>query len=294
MLTFLLCMLNETAGSYWAYWSSPDAITAYSTILLVLANIALVAVTWKYVREVKGQAGFLTEQANALKRQADANEAESKFVNDQSGVLIKQANTMENQFEIIRDESATMKRQADAMEKQSDTMLEQTCALKGQAEAMQKQLDIMLDNMEYDRLIKKYERVNKEMTLFIGLLYGRRNDPSIFSLRKLRPKVITHSRGTVLNQENYDFVSFWDSVEQNMFLNRSSEMKSALEKYKSNIWDYFELEGKPQNVERQTMLKNEFDVVNKPRLIEQIELRYNALIDELTEIEEKSKILENK
>jgi hypothetical protein len=84
---------------------------------------------------------------------------QSKFIKDQSDAMTRQAKTMEAQFDIIRDESATMKRQADAMEGQSN---------------------LMLENMEYNRLSKRHERLNKEMTLLVGPLYARRKEKIYF------------------------------------------------------------------------------------------------------------------
>lgn len=244
-------MLNETAGSY---WTSPDTITAYSTLFLVIVTGILALVTWMYVREVKSQAGIINQQAGSMKDQSDA--------------MTRQAKTMENQFDIIREESATMKRQADAMEGQSS---------------------LMLENMEYDRLVKKYERVNREMSLLIGPLYSRRNDPNIFSLKKRSGRISLAPTSRVPNPSPnaliYDFVSFWDLIEQNMYLNRSYEFQFIFHNYSVNITDYFQAVESNADAERKKDLEDLFQKTRKPEFIKEIEKRYSELSNELMDSE---------
>lgn len=70
-----------------------------------------------------------------------------------------------------------------SIESQVDLIREQASAMKDQVGAMEKQSSLMLENMEYDRVIKKYERVNMEMAQLVGPLFARRRDPNIFSLK---------------------------------------------------------------------------------------------------------------
>ena len=269
-------MLNGTVGSYWAYWTSADTITAYSTLLLVIVTGILALVTWMYVREVKSQAGVINQQANsmkdqadAMKRQADAMDEQSKFIRDQSGAMTSQAKTMEAQFDIIREESATMKRQADAMEGQSS---------------------LMVENMEYDRLVKKYERVNREMSLLIGPLYSRRSDINIFSLKYKRSGRIFLSPTSRVpdpspNALIYDFVSFWDSIEQNMHLNGSYDFGFAFHNYSTNIIDYIQAKENRADEKRIKDLEELFLKTRKPDFIREIEKRYAELSTELKDME---------
>lgn len=265
MLILLPCMMNETAGSYWAYWTSSDTITAYSTLLLVIVTGILALVTWMYVREVKSQAGVINQQASsmkdqadAMKRQADAMDGQSKFIKDQSDAMTRQAKTMDAQFEIIREESATMKRQADAMESQSS---------------------LMIENMAYDLLVKKYERANREMAKLVGPLYARRKDQNIFSLKYKRSGRIYSSPTASVRDPRpdafiYDFVSFWDSVEENMYLNRSDEFQFIFHNYLINITDYFQPRENGADETRKKDLEDLFYKTRKPDFIRAIEKRY--------------------
>jgi hypothetical protein len=270
----------------WAYWARPDTITAYSTLLLMLVTGALVLTTWKYVKEVRGQAKDLQDQAGAMKRQADAMDGQSNLIRMQADAMTRQADTIERQSEFVQEESRTMRDQA-------KVMFDQAEAMKEQAEIMKKQSSLMLENMEYDRLIKRHERVNKEISLFIGPLYARRKDHSIFSLKKSSQRVRIY-RQTIVDQENYDYVSFWDSIEQNEYLNRSSRFKKALEHYKSKIAEHFELSEKTEIPEEKTKRQDCFYKIDRPKLIEEIEIRYNELNDELAGIENELKISRKK
>lgn len=80
---------NESSMIDWAYWTNPNTITAYSTLLLMIVTGALVAVTWKYVSEVRGQAKDMRDQANAMKRQADAMDTQSNFIKRQSDAMTR-------------------------------------------------------------------------------------------------------------------------------------------------------------------------------------------------------------
>lgn len=243
-------MLNETAGSSWAYWTSPDTITAYSTLVLCIATFLLVAVTALYVGEVRKQAKDMKGQAENLKRQANAMEAQSNFIRGQSEAITRQADTMENQFEIIREESATMTRQANAMEGQSSIIREQATAMKKQADAMREQSAFMVENMNYDRLVKRHERVGKEMSSLIGLLYSRRKDPHIFSLTRRSQRVVPSGAWQSGHNLIFDFVSFWDSIDQNMYLNRSIDLRDTYQKYNETIDEYFDLSAQNRSQER--------------------------------------------
>jgi hypothetical protein len=269
-------MLNETAVSYWAYWTSLDTITAYSTLFLVIVTGILALVTWMYVREVKSQAATINQQAgsikdlaDAMKRQADTMAEQSKFIRDQSDAMTRQAETMESQFDIIREESATMKRQADTMDGQSS---------------------LMHENMEYDRLAKKYDRVNQEIAKLIGPLYARRNDKNIFSLEYKRSGRIFVSPTFKVPDPSpdakiYDFVSFWDSIDQNMYLNRSYEFECTFRNYSLNVVDYYQALESGADEKRKKELDDLFNQTRKPDFIREIEKRYLELSNDLKDIE---------
>lgn len=234
-------MLNETSGNL-SYWISPDTITAYSTVCLAIITGALVLVTWKYVREVKGQAIFLTEQVNSIKRQAE---------------------TMDSQFQVIREESATMKRQADAMEGQSS---------------------LMFKNMEYDRLVKKYERVNKELEQLIAPLYSRRKETNLFQLQNFTDK-FKASGYNKYSESHFYYVDFWESIERNMYLNRSPDFELSFRNYFMCIVDYFQVNDSSANNERKKELEDLFYKSKRPDFIGKIENRYSEISNELKDIE---------
>lgn len=273
------------------YWPNAESITAYSTLILAFATALLVLVTWKYVGEIRSQAGNMQEQADAMKRQAAAMEKQSTFVKDQTNAMTSQAKTMEDQFGIIREESATMKRQADAMEGQSSLIREQATILSEQASAMKKQADIMekqskamLENIRYDHLIKKYDRANEEMSLLIGPLYGRIKDPNIFSLTNRKERIVPMVGSKQPHPVTLDFVSFWDSIDQNIYLNRSDKFKVSIKNYNSNIEEYFILEGQNDKRSERDRLSEHFSKKIKPQLIKSIEERYTELSNEIASI----------
>lgn len=285
---------NEISVTGWAYWANPDTITAYSTLALFIVTVLLVIATALSVLEVRKQAKDLKNQSSDIKRQADAAEASINFVRSQSEALTKQARTMESQFEIIREESATMTRQANAMEGQSRTMLEQASAMKKQADAMEDQSYLMLENMEYDRLVRKYERVSKEMSSLVGPLYGRRKDAHIFSLTKYSQKVVPRGGWQSGNDQIFDFMSFWDLVDQNIYLNRSSNLKDAYMEFIVAKDEYYELSAQVGKSGEAQALSDRFNKEIKIHLINLIEERYVELAGELRDIERELKVQEEK
>jgi uncharacterized protein YoxC len=59
------------------------------------------------------------------------------------------------------------------VESQVDLIREQGSAMKDQVDVMEKQSSLMLENIEHDRLVKKYDRANREMTQLVGPLFAR-------------------------------------------------------------------------------------------------------------------------
>lgn len=264
-------MLNETVASYLAYLISSDTITAYSTFLLAVGTGFLVLVTWMYVREVRSQADTINQQADsmkdqadAMKRQANAMDDQSKFMRDQSDAIVRQAETMEAQFCIIRDESATMKRQADAMEGQSN---------------------LMLENMEYNRLSKRHERLSKEMTLLVGPLYARRKEKQLFQMIDRSERYTSHARDMV-NLMHHDHITFWENIDQYLYLNQSSELRRALSNYYQVISNnfYFREQKMQSEIDKN---KDIFEKTTVPFLIKKIEERHEQLEEEIKDLENK-------
>jgi len=189
---------------------------------------------------------------------------------------------LKSQMILLMDQAASMKRQADAMDKQSKFIKDQSDAMRSQAQTMEGQSSLMLKNMEYDRLTKKYDRIKREMDLLVGQLYARRNDDQLFLLQKHSER-ITYRRGS-LNELTYDFVSFWESIDQNMYLNSSSDFKRSYDNYNASIEAYF---NSPEQ-EKET-IKGIFERTKKV-FIRDIETRYKEISDKLNEIESELKI----
>lgn len=198
---------------------------------------------------------------------------------------------MKDQMNLIYKQSIDMKRQADAMEVQANIMDGQTNFVRNQAYAMEKQSNLMLKNIEYDQLNKKYERINKEMTLLVAPLYSRRNDERIFKLKSHTDKF----KGAGYNkfsESHYDFINFWESIEQNKYLNRSPEFQLALHNFLINILDYYTANENALGEERKRSLEELYSKTRKPQLIDQVEKRYVELSKEIRNIEGQLKILE--
>jgi hypothetical protein len=277
----------------WAYWTDPDTITAYSTFLLTLVTGALVLATWKYVKEVRGQAGDMKKQADAMKEQAEAMKSQARTMDGQSGFIHEQANAMTRQADTLEGQSNLVREQATAMQSQANTMLEQADAMKKQAEILEKQSNIMLENIEYDRLIKKYERVNREMTQLIARLYSRRSDASLFQLQKHNEKFKAAGYNQ-FNEQHFYFVDFWESIEQNMYLNRSSDFQFDYHNYMVTIDGYFDANDRGESNDTKKKIEDIFYKSNKPNFIRAIEKRYTELSDELKEIESELKICDER
>ena len=175
------------------------------------------------------------------------------------------------------------------LKEQMDLLNKQAVSMKRQADAMEGQSSLMFENMEYDRLAKKYDRVNKEISFLIGPLYARRRDANIFSLKYKRSGRISLSpTSRVPNPDPdaliYDFVSFWDSIEQNMYLNRSSEFQFVFRNYFLNLTDYFQAVESGADAERKKNLEDLFNGTRKPEFIKEIEKRYSELSNELNDL----------
>jgi len=251
--------------------------------ITAIATVGLAIYAYKSFKGVKDQMDLIYKQSTDMKRQADAMEIQSTLIRNQSDAMVRQANIMDGQTNFVSD-------QATALQSQATTMLEQAAAMKNQADAMESQSSLMLDNMEYDRLVKKYERVNREMTQLVAPLFARRKDANIFSLKYKRSGRIFVSPTSRVPDPSpdaliYDFVSFWDSIEQNMYLNRSHEFQFFWHNYSINLIDYFEALESGADAERKKDLEELFHRTRKPDFIKEIEKRYLELSNELQSIE---------
>jgi hypothetical protein len=149
---------------------------------------------------------------------------------------------------------------------------------------MEKQSSLMLENMEYDRLSKKYDRVNKEMSQLIGPLYSKRKEANLFQLKKLIEK-FEPAGANKYSEPHFYYVEFWESIEQNMYLNRSADFRLAYHNYLINITDYFQANDSGADNTRKKDRENLFYKIRRPDLIKEIEKRYSELSNELNELE---------
>ncbi len=160
--------LNQVSSAIYAIdWNN------FSSAVTAIATVGLAYYAYRSFKGVKDQMKLINDQSRDIKRQADAMENQSKLIRDQSDAMARQADIMDGQTNFVRDQSVAMQNQASTMSKQAD-------AMKGQSDAMRLQSGLMIENMNYDRLIRNYERINREMSLLIAPLYSRRKDPHIF------------------------------------------------------------------------------------------------------------------
>ena len=130
------------------------------------------------------------------------------------------------------------------------------------------------------------------MALFVGPMYSRRNDASLFALKKHTEKMKSAGFNNY-DKAHYDFVDFWESIEKNVYLNRSNDLQRAFGNFFSNIDAYFGANDRGSQ-EDKTTLEGVFHKASKPHLIEQIEKRYNEIANELVGIEAELKIDDEK
>lgn len=249
-----------------------------SSAVTAIATIGLAYYAYKSFKGVKDQMELINRQSKDMKRQADAMEIQSNLIRGQSDAMTRQADIMDGETNFVRDQSEAMQIQASTMQKQAD-------AMKGQSDAMMLQSRLMIENMNYDRFIRNYERVSREMSILIAPLYSRRKDPHIFSLTRRSQRVVPSGGWKSGGDMIFDFVSYWDSIDQNMYLNRSYILKEAYSEYHEAIEKYFELSGQTGKSEEQNVLAKKFNDYIKPNLIKTIEKRYEEISEELKEME---------
>jgi len=257
-------------------WNQVSSI--FLGVITAFATVALAYYANKSFKGVKDQMDLMFKQSVDMKRQADAMEVQSSFIKSQSDAMIRQADIMDGQTNFVRDQSI-------AMQNQASTMLDQAEAMKCQSKAMVLQSNIMIEKMNYEWLVKNYERVSKEMTLFIGPLYSRRKDHNIFSLSRPSQRVVPGGAWQSGTDLTFDFVSFWDSIDQNLYLNRSDDLKEAFLNYSKTIEEYFGLSKQAGKNQEQSDMAKKFNNDIKPKLIKSIEKRYDEVSDELKKME---------
>jgi hypothetical protein len=123
------------------------------------------------------------------------------------------------------------------------------------------------------------------MSLLIGPLFARRKDNHIFSWDKATQRAIEKHGG--VDQINYDFVTFWDTVNQHMYLNQSANLR---ETYKNFNEDKIAYNDETNPREEKDKIGDRFQRETRPAFIKAIEDRYQKITTHLQNIENRLKI----
>lgn len=148
--------------------------------------------------------------------------------------------------------------------------------VRRQSTTMAGQAGIMSQQMNRDRLTRKYEKLTKEMTLLVGPLYAVRDDYLI--------KTGGYSSDSPYYREHR---SFWGDIEKNMYLAQWDLLPKLMDYFSAmNIYKYSptELYGKTESA------RSAFDA-KKDDLIQQIDVSYRNLLDEIRETEKELDML---
>jgi hypothetical protein len=90
----------------------------------------------------------------------------------------------------------------------------------------QNQASLMHENIEYDRLAKRYDRLNKEITELVGPLFSKKDSYVIFGSAG---NYGSFSSGSESPHEK-EYQAFWDSVRKNIYL-ADRDLSSELQNY---------------------------------------------------------------
>ena len=135
---------------------------------------------------------------------------------------------------------------------------------------VRRQASIMSQQMNRDRLVRKYEKLTKEMTLLVGPLYAISDDYLI--------KTGGYNESSPSYKEHR---SFWGDIRRNMYL-AQRDLLPKLEDYFSamNIYKY-----SPSGFHGKTESASSTFDAKKEDLIQQIDISYRNLLDEIRETE---------
>lgn len=117
----------------------------------------------------------------------------------------------------------------------------QVAAMSRQADAVSQQAAFMAENAKRDRLERRYERLQKEKLNLVGMLFSRMDDEHIFTPRRLHDKtdlLIDSKMDPLAWERAVEFDAFWKDIKENIHLDQSGEIISALNDYKATINGY--------------------------------------------------------
>lgn len=163
---------------------------------------------------------------------------------------------------------------------QMDLLNKQSLTMKRQADIMDEQSGLMQQTLEYERLTRKHERLNTKIRELLGPLIAKKGDYLVFE------SAGDYGSGSPYSKEHK---IFWENIKEKMYLadddlyGKLQNYFSAMEKYKgSGFVDGYGT--RPD--EAKEHLINEKEI-----LIQQIELSYKKLQDEIHETELELKML---
>jgi hypothetical protein len=122
------------------------------------------------------------------------------------------------------------------------------------------------------------------MEELVAPLYSKRKEANLFQLKGLTDKFEAAVYGKH-SEPHFYYLDFWESIEQNMYLNRSADFRLAYHNYLINITDYFQANASGADNKRKKDLEDLFYRTRKPDFIKEIEKRYLELSNELNDLE---------
>jgi hypothetical protein len=132
----------------------------------------------------------------------------------------------------------------------------------------QRQTSSMQETMRLALLVKRHERLEKELKRLIGLLHSRKEDKTIFGPSEFGKKL-----------EERGYYPFWDNINENLHL-APEELGILIRDYINFIQrGYFEIDETDQKL----MLDDK-----SKEVILQVESRYRHLRDAIENLEEES------
>jgi len=165
---------------------------------------------------------------------------------------------------------------------QMKLLYDQANAMKRQADIMEEQSKLMLADIEYDRLVKRYQRLREEMDKLVMPLYNR-HDHDLTFRRHLSDR-------TSIDPKEHDYASFWDAIRQNAYLTQSPDLRLALSNYFQTLESLFSRTNEEWR-EKGATFEKIYDG-SKKELIKNVEIRCRELEKEIIEVEKALKINE--
>jgi hypothetical protein len=173
---------------------------------------------------------------------------------------------LKDQMKLLLEQAASMKRQADAMEGQTKFIRDQSDAMTRQAKTMEGQSNLMRANIEYDQLVRKYERLNRAMNKLVGPLFSKKDDYVIFI------------SGMNISPVPKEYKDFWEYITKNIYL-ADKDLYSELHSYFMAVKMY--IKSGTDGYGRHPQEATDLFIAEKDKLLKRIELSYKNLKEEM-------------